>query len=58
MITDEFLLDKVLDETKEVMYIEKLYDTKILIDTGDKFPDGITLKDALILMTCAIKDDA
>ena len=57
-MTEKFLLDKVLDKTKEVMCIEKLDDIKILIDSGDKFPDGITLKDALILMTCAIKDDA
>lgn len=57
-MTEKFLLDKVLDKTKEVMCIEKLDDIKILIDTGDKFPDGITLKDALILMTCAINDDA
>ena len=57
-MTEKFLLDKVLDKTKEVMCIEKLDDIKILIDTGDKFPDGITLKDALILMTCTIKDDA
>ena len=57
-MTEKILLDKVLDKTKEVMCIEKLDDIKILIDTGDKFPDGITLKDALILMTCAIKDDA
>lgn len=57
-MTEKFLLDKVLDKTKEVMCIEKLDDIKILIDTGDKFPDGITLKDALILMTCPIKDDA
>ena len=57
-MTEKFLLDKVLDKTKEVMCIEKLDDIKILIDTGDKFPNDITLKDALILMTCAIKDDA
>lgn len=57
-MTEKFLLDKVLDKTKEVMCIEKIDDIKILIDTGDKFPDGITLKDALILMTCPIKDDA
>ena len=57
-MTETFLLDKVLDKTKEVMCIEKLDDIKILIDTGDKFPDAITLKGALILMTCAIKDDA
>lgn len=57
-MTEKILLDKVLDKTKEVMCIEKLDDIKILIDTGDQFPDGITLKDALILMTCAIKDDA
>ena len=28
-----------------------------MIDADDKFPDGITLKNVVILMTCVIKDD-
>ena len=48
-------LDKVLDKIKRVG-IEKLDDTKILIDTNNSLPDNITLKNAVTLMTCAIKD--
>ena len=33
-------------------------DTKIMIDTGDKLSDDITLKDVVILITAVIKDDA
>lgn len=48
-------LDKVLDKIKRVG-IEKLDDTKILIDKNNSLPDNITLKNAVTLMTCAIKD--
>ena len=36
--------------------IEKLDDTKILIDTDDKLSDDITLKNDVILMACVVKD--
>ena len=36
--------------------IEKIDDTKILIDADDKLSDDITLKNDVILMTCVIKD--
>ena len=36
--------------------IEKLDDTKIMIDIDYKIPDDITLKNAVILMTCIVKD--
>lgn len=48
-------LDKVLDKIKRVG-IEKLDDIKILIDKNNSLPDNITLKNAVTLMTCAIKD--
>ena len=54
MITD-YTLDKTLDKINRIG-IEKLDDTKILIDIDDELPDYITLKDAVILMTCVIKD--
>ena len=38
-------------------FLFEYYDFKILIDADDKFPDGIILKNVLILMTCVIKDD-
>ena len=48
---DYFTLDKVLDKIKRIG-IEKLDDTKILIDTDDKLLDGITFKKSVILTTC------
>ena len=36
----------------------KICDTKILIDTDDKFIDYITLKNVVMLITYGIKDDA
>ena len=52
------MLDKVLDKYKETIDIEKFDDTKILIDTDDKLPNYIALKNAVILITCVIKDDS
>ena len=54
MITD-YTLDKTLDKINRIG-IEKRDDTKILIDIDDELPDYITLKDAVILMACVIKD--
>ena len=54
---DNYMLDKVLDKIKEIIGIEQFDDIKILIGTGDKLPDGIALKNVVILMTCFIKDD-
>lgn len=48
---------KVLDGIKEVIGIEKFYDSKILVDTDDKFPDDITLKNVVVLITYVLKDD-
>ena len=49
------ILDKVLDKTKEIIDIEKYYETKILISKDDKLE--IFLKNAVMLMTSIIKDD-
>ena len=38
---DNYVLDKVLDKTKELIAIEKFDDTKILIDTDDTLPEDI-----------------
>ena len=48
-------LIKYQTELKKIIDIEKFDDTKILIDTNDKFPNDITSKNAVILMTCFIK---
>ena len=50
------MLDKALHKIKETIGIVKFVDSKIFIDTGDKFPDYITLKNVVILITFIIKD--
>ena len=50
-MTDNYVPNKALDKTKEMIGIEKFEDIKILIDTNDKLPDDIT---SLILMTRVI----
>ena len=56
-MVDDYMLDKVLDKIKEITDIAHFDDNKILIDTDDKFPDDVSLKNLVILITCAIKDD-
>ena len=51
-MVDGYILDRVLKK----LGIKKLFDTKILIKTDDKFPDGITLKNVLTFITHIIKD--
>ena len=55
LIIDDYVLDKVLDKTKEIIGTEKLDDTKTLID--NKLLKDITLKNVVILMRCVKKDD-
>ena len=42
-MVDDFMMDKVLDQTKEIIGIEKFDDNKILINQDDKLSDDITL---------------
>ena len=51
------MLNKVWDKIKDIESIENFGNTKILIDTDDKLPNNITLKYAVIVVTCDIKDD-
>ena len=55
LMVDDYTLDKVLDKIKRIG-IEKLDNIRILIDTDDKLPDNITLKNAAILMIFLIRD--
>ena len=50
------MLYKVLDKIKETIGIVTFDDTKNFIDTDDKLPDNITLKNVVILITCVIED--
>ena len=45
----------MLDKIKGIG-IKNLDNIKILIDTDDRLPEVITLKNAVILITCVIKD--
>ena len=54
---DDYVENKVLDRITEIIGIEKIDNTKILIDTDDKLSDDVTLKDIVILVTCFTKDD-
>ena len=54
-MVEDHTLNIVLDKIKR-KGIEKLEDTEILIDIDDEFPDDITLKNAVILMRCVIKN--
>ena len=56
LIVDDNMLDKVLHKIKMVIYIKKYDDTNVLIETDDKLPDDITLKNVVILIKCAFKD--
>ena len=51
-----YVLDKVLLKIKEIVGTEKFHDTIILIDTDDKPPHDVTLKNVVILITYVIKD--
>ena len=55
-MVDGYILDRVLKTRLKKLGIKKLFDTKILIKTDDKSPDGITLKNVLIFITHIIKD--
>ena len=56
-MVDDYMLYKKLEKIKKTIGIEKFDDAKILIDTDDKLPNNITLKNVVILMTCVMKDD-
>ena len=58
LMVDDSMLDKVSDRVKEIIDIEEFDNTKILINKDDKFPDNITLKYVVILITCVMKDDS
>ena len=52
----DYMLDKVLDKIKMIIGIKKFDDTKILIEADDKLLDDVTLKNVVIIITCAVKN--
>ena len=47
--------DEILENIKEIIGIQIFDNTKILINTDDKFADIVTSKSVVILLTCVIK---
>ena len=56
-MVDDSVLNKRFDKIKKTIGIVYIDNTTVLIATGDKFPDGFTLKNVVTLMTQAIKND-
>ena len=56
-MTEDYMLDKVLDKIKMIIGIEKFGDTKILIDTDDKLDNKVPLTNVMVLISCVIKND-
>ena len=54
---DDYVVYKVLEKNKEVIGIEEIDDTQILISMNDKLSDDITLKRVVILMRRVIKNE-
>ena len=54
---NDYILDKVLGKTEEMIGTEKFDNTNIFIDANDKLWNDIILKDIVILITCVITDD-
>ena len=54
---DDYMLIKVLEKIKKMKVMDINDNTKILIDTDGKLPDGISFKKIVILMASVIKDD-
>ena len=52
----DYIVDEVLDKIKMMVFVEKLDDTKILIDTDDRLSDEVSLKNVVISISCVIKD--
>ena len=50
------MVDKVLDNIKEIIGIEKFDNTKILINMDGQLSDQITLKRVVILLTWYWRD--
>ena len=57
LMVDDYVLNNVLDRVEKILGIEEFGNTKILFNTDDVLPDNITLKNAVVLLTSAIKDD-
>ena len=55
-MVDYYMVDKVLYEIQETLDIEKLDESKILINRNDKLSNDITLIRVAILMSCAIRN--
>ena len=46
LTAEDYMMDKVLGKIKMITGTQKFDDTKILVETDDKLPDYVTLKNA------------
>ena len=53
-MVDDYMLDKVLDKINGITGIVKFGNTRILVDTNDKLPNDITLKNAVIFFITSL----
>ena len=53
MLADDYILDKVLCKTKEIIHIYKFGNTKLLNDAVDELANSITI---VILMASAVEN--
>ena len=54
-MTDDYMLDKVLDKTKKIIDIKKIDNARIVTDTDDKLFDKVVLKKGVIFTLQVIK---
>ena len=55
MLVYHYILNKVLEKIKMIKDTETFDNTKILIETDDKFAEDITLKNVVMLISFVIK---
>ena len=55
-MVDEYILEHMLEKSKEIKSIEKLDDTEILIDIDDTLGDETTLKNVVMIISCIMKN--
>lgn len=55
-MSNDYVLDGVLGKIKTIIGIEKIDDSKLLIDTCIKLVDQVTLNYVMMLFSCPIKD--
>ena len=56
-MTDDYILDNILDKIKEIIGTENFDNTGIFTEANDKLLPDVTFKNVLGLIKCVIKND-